>query len=770
MGLVGGRVSIEIAKSYFLRGLECLDNKDFANAEQFFIRALSYAPRSVPTLSNLALAQFSQKKFEACILTAQKLIEIETNSFDAYELLSSSYKELGDFGGALGVCDRRLMLDPEAFETHTNRAYLLNKLERYEEAVWSCDRAIAISPSFAEAFLNRGDSLANLKRQEEASADYDKALSIKPDLAGAWLGRGNVLADLGRYNEAFAAYDKALSIKPDLEGAWLSRGNALADLGRYNEAFAAYDKALSINPDLAGAWLGRGNVHWYLKRYEEAFSAYDKALSIKPDLAGAWLGRGNLLADLKRHDEAFAAYDKAFAIKPDLEGVEGARLHAKMQLCNWNNLEAEIAHLVAAIKAGKANSAPFAFLSLADSPDGQLQCARTWVKEKYPQAIQQRVLATPYRHDKIRVGYASADLHQHAVSCLIAEVLECHDRSRFAVFGFSFGPDDNSSMRRRVVGSFDGFIDCRQLSDGEVAKSVAAEQIDILVDLSGFTQGARTRIFASRSAPIQINYLGYPGTMGAPYMDYIIGDKTLFVDGGSFFSEKLVTLPFSYQPNDRKRRISEKKFTRDECGIPGDRFVFCCFNNGFKILPDVFESWMRILKSVDGSVLWLLADNPMAMANLQKDAAIRGVDRSRLVFAGRMDMPDHLARQRIADLFLDTFPYNAHTTASDALWAGLPVLTQMGHAFAARVAASLLNAINLPDLITHSREQYEALAIELALNPEKLKAIKEKLARNRLTAPLFDTPLYIKHLEAAYETMYRRWQAGLPPDHIEICA
>jgi predicted O-linked N-acetylglucosamine transferase (SPINDLY family) len=324
-------------------------------------------------------------------------------------------------------------------------------------------------------------------------------------------------------------------------------------------------------------------------------------------------------------------------------------------------------------------------------------------------------------------------------------------------------------MRQRLVNSFDTFVDCRNLSDSDIARTIANAEIDILVDLKGFTKDARTNIFSHRPAPIQVNYLGYPGTMGAPYIDYIIGDKSLFTLADvTVYSEKLVQLPHSYQPNDRKRLISDKDFKREDCGLPKDKFVFCCFNNNYKIVPSVFDSWMRILRHVDGSVLWLCSENQTAMDNLRKETKSKGIDPARLVFANRMDLPEHLARHRLADLFLDTLPYNAHTTASDALWAGLPVLTQIGSTFAGRVAASLLHAMGLPELITHSRERYEELAIELALNSEKLKAIKKKLSRNRLTKPLFDTPLYTMHLEAAYEAMHQRYKTGLPPDHIGV--
>jgi predicted O-linked N-acetylglucosamine transferase (SPINDLY family) len=370
---------------------------------------------------------------------------------------------------------------------------------------------------------------------------------------------------------------------------------------------------------------------------------------------------------------------------------------------------------------------------------------------------------------KIRIGYFSADFKNHAVASLTVELFELHNKNRFEVFAFSFGVDDKSPVRLRLSQAFDQFIDISGISDLGIAKLSRDMQIDIAIDLGGYTADSRTGIFSYRAAPIQVSYIGYLGTMGADYIDYIIADKTLIpTESQSYYSEKVVYLPNSYQVNDRKRLISDRKFTRQELGLPEHGFIFCCFNNNFKILPATFEGWMRILKVVEGSVLWLFQDNSWAVENLKKEAEKQGISADRLVFAERMPLPEHLARHRQADLFLDTFPYNAHTTASDALWTGLPVLTLIGRSFASRVAASLLNAVGLPELITNTQEEYESLAIELAMNPQKLTDIKLKLAKNRLTTPLFDTPLFTKNLEDAYIKMHERYQADLEPDHIVI--
>lgn len=734
-----------------------------------FTKALSINPRNPLTYQHAGTV-FSDYlgNYAEAIKQFDKVITLVPSFPFAYVSKGFCLAALARYNEAFVAYDKALSIEPSLEKAWLGRGNIFLKLSRYDEAVAAYDKALSIKPDLDGAWLGCGNVFYNLKRYDEALAAYDKALSIGPDLEGAWVGRGNALLEFKRYDEAMAAYDKALSIKPDSAEAWVGRGNVFVELKRYNEVMTAYDKALSIKPGSAEAWLGRGNICLEFKRYDEAISAYDKALSVAPDLAEAWLGRGHASFNLKHHDHASIAYDKALLIDPDLETLAGARLNTKMQLCDWTNLDQEIAGLIGAIKDGRLNSTPFALLSLTDSTEDHLRLAQSWAIAKHPASAEPLWQNSVYKHDKIRLGYVSADLHEHATAYLMAELFELHNKERFSVTAFSIGNDDNSDMRRRLVRSFDRFVDCRSLSDFDAARAISESEIDILVDLKGFTKDARTGIFSHRPAPIQVNYLGYPATMGAPYIDYIIGDKMLFTRADAeFFSEKLVLLPDSYQPNDRKRQISTKAFSRQEVGLPDNAFVFCCFNNNYKILPQTFDSWMCILKRVEGSVLWLFAENQTAMANLKNEAGIRGVDPARLVFAGEMELPGHLARHRLADLFLDTLPYNAHTTASDALWAGLPVLTQVGSAFPGRVACSLLNAIGLPELITRSREEYEALASELALNPEKLTAIREKLAMNRLAAPLFDAPLYTKHLEVAYEAMYQRHKAGLPPDHIE---
>jgi predicted O-linked N-acetylglucosamine transferase (SPINDLY family) len=501
----------------------------------------------------------------------------------------------------------------------------------------------------------------------------------------------------------------------------------------------------------------------------DALASYDKALTLNPNDADACLNRGNALKNLKRLGDALASYDRALALKPDIEFLFGTRLHTKMKLCNWEGFAESVDQLIVDVSQGKLVTEPFVLLGLVDNPDLHLRSSRVYGDKNFKRQDVLGPITKRAPIGKIRIGYYSGDFRSHAVSYLMAELFELHDRSRFDVYGFSLSLDQKDEMRQRVSAAFDRIIDVFGMSNREVAKLSRELEIDIAIDLGGYTTDSRTGIFAERAAPIQVSYLGYIGTMGVDYLDYVIADKTVIPpESQSNFTEKVVYLPDSYQVNDSKRKISDRQFTKQELGLPEEGFVFCCFNDNYKVLPTTFDGWMRILKAVEGSVLWLLEDNPAAAANLRKQAELRGVDSKRLIFAHRVPFEDYLARYRAADLMLDTLPYNAGATASDALWANLPVLTHIGKSFVSRMAASLLNAIHLSELITTTQDEYEAKAIELAKHPNRLREIKDKLELNRLTTPLFDTRLFAKHIEAAYVAMYDRYQAGLPPDVIEV--
>ena len=763
------QVNGSVAETWNNRGTVLNDLKRFQEAIADFERAIQLSPRYAEALCNKGKALTILRRFDEALAAFEGSIAIKPDLAEAWLGRGNIFYELKRYNEAITACERALRLKPSLSEAWIRGGDTLYELKRYPEALSAFDRALASNSDVAEVILRRGNVLFDLQRYDDALAAYDKALALSPDLASAWLGRGNVFATLGRSNEAFAAYDRALAFNRVLAGAWLGRGNLLRELKRYDDAVTAYDTALALEPELAEGWLGRGNVYAELKRYDDAFASYDRALTLKPDLANAWLGRGSVFFDLTRYDEAFAAYDKAlalkpdlaeawqgcgnvaverrryqdelvaydkaFELKPDLDYLAGQRLHVKQHLCDWINLEAETAKLLAAIGEGKLSSPPFALLAMSSSAADQLQCARGYVQDQpvFPAIWRGEV----YSHERIRLAYLSADFREHPVAYLTAGLFEHHDRSRFETTAISLGPDRDSPTLRRLKSGFEHFIDVRDNSDQEIAELIRRREVDIAINLMGFAGQNRHAVPARRPAPIQVNYLGYAGTTGADYVDYILADSTTIPeDQCVFFAEQVVWLPDSFLVNDNRRAIAERIPTRRDCGLPEGAFVYCCFNNSSKLAPETFHVWMRLLKATGDSVLWLSQTNATAQANLRREAERCGVAPQRLIFAAIMpEVADHLARLRQADLFLDTLPYNAHTTACDALWAGLPVLTCLGTTFAGRVAASLLKAIGVDELITHSLEDYEALALKLARDRSYLACIREKLARNRNSFP-----------------------------------
>ncbi len=663
---------------------------------------------------------------------------------------------------------RVLQIQPRHIAALNLLSVLLVQLGRFEEAEIYSRRALAEDATSDATFSNYGLVLKALKRPAEALQQFSRALQIDASLAQTWNNRGTAFSDLKRYSEAIGDFDRALAIKPDFSEAFYNKGNALASLQSFQQALAAYNEALRLNPDLAQAWLGCGNVALALHNSEDALVAYERALARKPDLAEAWLGRGTAFAKLKRYQEAIAAYGKAMTMKPALNYVASHRLYTKLAACDWTNLEAEIEDFLTTMRKGRLLSDPFNMLAIPSTAADQLGCAKGHMAE-------QPTFAPLWRgeiaaHDRIRIAYLSADFNEHPVGHLIVGLFEHHDKLRFEITGISLSADPASAIRRRISAAAENFMDVGDQSDQCIAEQIRQLEIDILVDLHGFTAGNRNGVLARRVAPIQVNFLGYAGTLGSGSVDYIVADPTVIPhEHFRFYSESVVWLPESFMPNDVAKPIAARTPSRSELSLPERGFVFCCFNQAYKINPTMFDIWMRLLAKIPDSVLWLREDDAVVLRNLRLEAERRGVAGHRLVFAGRTALlADHLARHRQADLFLDTSPYNAHASACDALWAGVPLLTQIGETFAGRVAASLLRAIDLPELITSTPQAYEHLATELATSPERSAALREKLARNRLTAPLFDTRLFARRIEAAYSVMYQRYRAGLGPEHIDL--
>jgi predicted O-linked N-acetylglucosamine transferase (SPINDLY family) len=628
-------------------------------------------------------------------------------------------------------------------------------------------QALQRQPRHFSAMHLLGVLAAQSKEPQRAVELIGEALSIDARSAPAHNNYGNALRELGRYEAAIRSFDTAIQLHPGYAEAYCNRGLVLAELKRHDAAIQNFGQALVLRPRSAEIHMSRGNSLRELGQYEAAVASYEQAIALKPDYPEAHAARGIALFGLRRYDEALAGYDAALALKPDLKNMDGLRLYTKLQICDWSGLDAEVARLTAKIARGEAATFPLCAMTLSDSAALHRRAAELWVRQEFPRNPALAEIPRYTGHERIRIGYFSADFREHAVSSLIAGLFESHDRSRFELTAFSLGREVRDGMRARIEKAFDRFVDAQTMSDPEIVQLARRLEIDIAVDLGGYSEAARPAIFAMRAAPLQVGYLGYPGTSGSDCIDYLAADLTLIPpEEQRHYSEKIIYLPDSYQVNDRARSISDTKFTRAEFGLPPAGFVFCCFNNSYKIVPACFHAWMRILTRVPDSVLWLSDLNPFAKNNLRREAERRGVSAERLVFAQRMpSSPDHLARQRLADLFLDTLPYNAHTTASDALWAGLPVLTCIGNAFPGRVAASLLRAIQLPELIAQTPSQYEDLAVEMANDTGRLGDIRLRLADNRTRAPLFDTQRFTTHLEAAYREIHARKQAGMPAGH-----
>lgn len=763
-------------------------------------RAVEVAPRYALAWSNQAAVLRTLGRSVDAVASCDRALDANPNLVEAHANRAGALNDLDRHLEALDACDRALALQPKLADAHVNRGLALLGLARPDEALAAFDRALELRPALAQAVYGRGAALHAAKRYDAALAEYDAALALEPNLVAARNGRGGVLREqkrfddalaewqralalapdtpqihyncgavmfeLGRPEEAIACYDRALAIQPDFKRALHNRTSALSSLLRFDEALATCDRLLALDRDYAEAHHNRGSALSSLMRFGEAVDAYTRALSLKPDYVPSLESRASVLAYLTRHAEAARDFAHVLALDPDHAYVEGARLFSLLHCCDWRDYDATVARLAARAEKGARVSDPFPCVTTTWSAAAQLACARTWGADKLSPVPPPPSLwnGERYAHDRIRVAYLSADLHEHATSILLAGVLERHDRARFETIAVSLGPDYGDPMRARLRGAFERFVDVRDRTDRAIAELLREMEVDIAVDLKGYTYDSRPGIFALRPAPVHASYLGFPGTMGAPWMDYLIADETLVPAGDrQWYSEQVVWLPDSYQANDSTREIPAETPSRADEGLPADGFVFCSFNNTFKITPPVFDVWMRLLQSVEGSVLWQLEGNPAAPPNLRREAVARGVDPARLVFAPRRKAGPHLARHRLADLFLDTLPVNAHTTASDALWAGLPVVTCLGSTFAGRVAGSLLRAAGLSELVTSSLPEYEALALALARDGARLAGVRARLAAARTGCALFDTDRFRRHLEAAFEAMWQRQQRGEPP-------
>jgi predicted O-linked N-acetylglucosamine transferase (SPINDLY family) len=787
-------------------GLIRFQNGFAGEARDLVSRAVELRPKSAPALSALMVILLTLGQGEQALTVSDRILAINPNDLDALYNRAILLSRLRRFADALAVFDRILArsggsvdvlfergnvlaglsraeeaadaygkvlgLQPSHIGALTNRGNALLDLRRYGEALDCYDRVLAISATDLNALNNRAIALKELGRVEEAMAGCERALTLDPRFALALVTRGNIHLKLLRHDKALASFDAALAVRANDADALNNRGLALTELRRIDEALAAFDRALAIAPGHAGALDNRGVALFAADRFEEALASFDRALALDPGQAEVHYHRGEALSNLSRYEEAIAAFRQARAIDPGHFLALSALAFYQCIVCDWKEAGLRAAELKQALDAETAVIEPFMLLAYSIAPADHLRYARRYGQLRLRGIVPFAPVAPAHMQrspGKLKVAYLSSALQRHPTGWQIAELIELHDRSRFEVHAMSYGFEDGSDIRARLVKGFDRYHEIALRSDRDVAQLIRDLGIHVAVELKGYTEKARPGILAHRPAPIQVSYLGYTASMGVDFIDYILADAIVLpMDQQAYYSEKIVHLPDSYWPNDSRRKVAEETPSRGALGLPDDGFVFCCFNNTYKITPEIFDRWMAILRRIDGSVLWLLDTGELAKRNLRNETQTRGVDPRRLVFAPRIEISQHLARHRAADLFLDNLPVNAHTGTTDALWTGLPVLTCAGEAFVGRVAASLLSAVGLPELVTHTLDEYEALALRLASERTLLAEIRAKLERNRLTFPLFNTDRLRAHIERAYERMWEIFQNGEAPRPIAV--
>jgi predicted O-linked N-acetylglucosamine transferase (SPINDLY family) len=752
-------------------------------AEQLLAEALKHAP-SDPTLRHLfAISAAQQGRFRQALGILDPILRERPKSAALRLDHGNILLAVGDMRGALADFETCLAIDPQYAQAWANRAAALRMLGNPVEALESLHKALALKPDYFDAIVQSALVLSALNRMAEAVSAYDRALTSKPKEPALWNNRGVTLWQAGHLDDAISSFDKSLSCNPDFPDALTNRGLVKMEKGRNEEAIRDFDRILELTPDHADSLLHKGTALRELRELPAAASCLARFVEKKPDLPAGWTNFGIVLHEVGRHADALQKYDTALALEPDnvlalcnkavtlwelgrfQEALQAYQrvlkiapdnqqafrglTHAALHLCDWDLADSLKPEVEARTKAGRSNVLPFVFLGYSDDPSLQFQCARNF-KDSLKIASPRLSPRDGYRHEKVRIAYVSADFRIHPMTTCISSVLEKHDRDRFEVFAISLGPDDGSPQRRRIEKGVDRFIDAKASSDQASANLIRELEIDIAIDLNGYTQDGRPGVLARRPAPVQIGYMGYPGTSGAEWIDYLIADETVIPrDAQNFYSEKIIYIPDTYWVT-AYEDVSPRPMSRAEAGLPEDRFVFACFNNNWKITSQIFQKWVRLLDLIPDSILWLLDANPIARANIQRAAVAMGLDVGRIVFAPRADLDAHFSRIPLADLFLDTLPYNSHTSACDALWCGVPLVTCRGKSFAARVAASILEAADLGQLVAPTLEKYEELALSLAENRAALQALRGRLTESRAELVLFDSLRFTRQVENAY--------------------
>lgn len=703
-----------------------------------------------------AIQSFQSGNLEGASMMLKRILKVDPKNLPALNILGLIMAIQANYSDAITFFSKAAKLDPKNSATHFNLAKAFSDSGKDEQSLSHYKISVELSPQNAEVWLGYGKSLFNLGRYMEALTIYENALIIRPNYFDALINKGATLKELRHFEGALRCADEAIILDPASAEAWLNKGVALKELKRIEEALLCYENSLSLNPQLADALSNKGNLLRELKEYDNALKCYDEAIELRPDFAEPWLNKGALLKELGAYLDAKQCYEKAISLKPYMRWMYGDYFLLKLTIADFDGVIPGSDWLSQQILDGKKFSDPFPLLSLIDDPAIHKMAAQIYCKDKYPF---NPLLESPIEYtkkEKIKIGYFSPDFRSHPVAYLTAGVFEMHDKAKFEIYAFSFrNPSSPDQMRDRLINSFDKFLDVENKSDLEIAKLARDLDIDIAIDIAGFTQGSRLGVFAHRAAPIQVGWLGYPGTIGSEYMDYIIADRIVIPEHSQKeYTEKVVYLPKTYIVDDFKRVPSRVIPTRKDCDLPESDFVFCCFNNGYKFNEQIVDRFSKILSAVSNSVLWIPENNNKFKINIQIEFESRGIDKSRIIFSKKIDsMADHLVRYSLADLFLDTSPYNAHTTALDALKSCVPIIALPGKSFASRVSASLLYSIDMKELIVDCENDFVELAIQLANNPVALNSIRNKLNDKIKEAPFFNTLQFTRDLEVVYKNL-----------------
>lgn len=778
---------------------------DLVSAENCYKQVIAKNPLNAEAIHFIGVIAAQSGRTKEAIALITQAINLDPKNANAYKNRALAWREEGVLESAANDFLRASSLSPEDIDAKYHYGSILLEMLQYKDAVECLKTIIKLGYQSPMIYNDAGNALCGLKNLPDALAMYKKAIELDPNYADAYYNLGSVYQSNKQFDDAISQYDEALRVNPRHFEALNNKALSLEACGQLDAALESYDRAIKICPGYAEAYVNRANLLVELKkvdlaitscnkgiflqpmrsefyvnrasalcevnRYQEAVHDYDRAIALNPALTDAFVDKAGALLSMRQYQAASITYKKAFELDVNYPYLRGMKMYANLVICDWECHLEDKYDLVDKIKSTSRAITPFHALSIIDNLSLQQKISRKYIEDKFPEKGGDFHFKIPaVTNKRIKIAYFSGDFRSHPVASLLVGVIEGHDKNQFETIAFSFHRRTDEEVYLRLCTSFERFIHVENLSDEAIIKLARDMDVDIAVDLSGFTQHSRTGIFAQRVAPIQVNYLGYAGTMGCNYMDYIVADQvTIPQECRQYFTEKVAYLPNSFMPSDSTRKISQRRFTREEAGLPDDCVVFCCFNSSYKISPQVFSLWMNILQSVENSVLWLSRNNSVAQENLKLEAKKHNVDAERLIFASVIESADeHLARYRCADLFLDTFPYNAHATANDALWAGLPVLTCMSSTFAGRTAASLLDAVGLPELITTNAIEYQELAISLGNNISKLADIRARLEENLFTEPLFNTSMYVGHIEALYIAMFNRHAAGLPPAHLEV--